>query len=525
MHTDHWMILGHYVNEWGEARRVGMPALDLLLHSAVLGSSGSGKSTLLRNLALQFWALGGHVIVIEPHSDLILDEEEGILAAIGPERLPAVTLVDLASPWPPHLNLVTASLSAGRAVAVESALRCLQTMERANWEGSARMREVLGGALHLLLESEGIHSSLFALHQFLVQADVRERYLRQAGAAVSLERDWWQRRLAQWSDPKRRETVADVLEPAERRVNGFLRHDLFRRALALPTLAPELALDLETLVESPTAQLILLPLQGDRLGTEGRLVFGTLFLQRLADLFFARGQQPRAGRRPTLLIIDEFPDLAGSEMGVLVSRLLAQARKFGAGVVLAAQSFSQLPREVLVEVKNNTTTKLVLRSASADEARLAAAHLGTPELVPGDVMGLERFSGYARTSVQGQIQPTFSFRALRPIRQVRGLTPLPLPAPPRALTAWEEKILYPLHALGHSQPEAAISQLVGMPPGEFQQVIRGQVAGSQQIYQSLLADPTREPHPVRRARQLAQARYGLPWWLYEAQYRRLRLGA
>ena len=46
---------------------------------SLIGHSGCGKSTFLRHLACQFFSLGGTVIVIEPHGDLILDEEEGIL--------------------------------------------------------------------------------------------------------------------------------------------------------------------------------------------------------------------------------------------------------------------------------------------------------------------------------------------------------------------------------------------------------------------------------------------------------------
>ena len=75
-----WIIIGDYIDTWGESTRVGLPMADLKVHTSVLGTTGSGKSTFLRHLACQFFSLGGTVIVIEPHGDLILDEEEGILA-------------------------------------------------------------------------------------------------------------------------------------------------------------------------------------------------------------------------------------------------------------------------------------------------------------------------------------------------------------------------------------------------------------------------------------------------------------
>ena len=113
MRADSWLQLGHHLNEWGDPLAVGLPAADLNLHLAVLGTSGSGKSTLLRNLVLQYYGLGGTVVVIEPHGDLVLDRKEGILAALHPAQLPGVAVIDLDKGergWPTSFNLVSATI-------------------------------------------------------------------------------------------------------------------------------------------------------------------------------------------------------------------------------------------------------------------------------------------------------------------------------------------------------------------------------------------------------------------------------
>lgn len=66
-----WIVVGNYRDTWGREEYVGLPMADMTTHTCVSGSTGSGKSTFLRSIAKQFFGLGGVVIVIEPHGDLI----------------------------------------------------------------------------------------------------------------------------------------------------------------------------------------------------------------------------------------------------------------------------------------------------------------------------------------------------------------------------------------------------------------------------------------------------------------------
>lgn len=530
MPPNSWLHLGHHIDEWGQALPVGLPASDLNLHLAVLGTSGSGKSTLLRNLILQYYGLGGTVVLIEPHGDLVLDPVEGILASMHPTQLPGVTVIDLDKGergWPTSFNLVSATLTSGRAAAVKHTMRSIHAMEEANWEMAVRMRELLENSLHLLLDVQREEASLFSLHRFLTRARFRDQILQAASPSVELMVEWWERHLAQWVDPKRRESLADILEPAERRVFGFLRDARFRHTLALPVLAPSQALDLDALLNDPHPHLVLLLLRGSRIDAEGKRVFGTLFMQQLAHLFKRRSAVGREARRPVLVLIDEFPDLAGSEVGEIVQEMLAQARKFGAAVVLSAQSLSQLPYEVRTEVKNNTSSKIVLRTASEDDARIGVANLGTDELQSTHLMNVERFHGYARTTVQGAPQPPFYFRALPPARFEPRLELFPTLNAHKGEELDHEAYaeLQRLHrSVREAGAEPVLTNLVRLDGARFRALVDAQVAANQQAAHLLLTQPEREPDLVQRALQISRARYGLPWWFYEAQYRRLRSG-
>ena len=86
-----WIQLGNHIDSWGKPIPVGLPLKDMLLHTGISGTTGSGKSALLRNIALQAFAHQANVVVIEPHGDLILDAQEGILSALPASVLDRVT--------------------------------------------------------------------------------------------------------------------------------------------------------------------------------------------------------------------------------------------------------------------------------------------------------------------------------------------------------------------------------------------------------------------------------------------------
>lgn len=509
-----WIILGEYTDDWGNKVPVGLPLRDLRVHASVLGTTGSGKSTFSRNLALQAFDLGATVVVIEPHGDLILDPKEGILAALPPEALRQVVVADLTSPWPPQINLAAAGLSAGRSVAVDTAMRCIRVVEEASWSGAVRMREILEHALHLLLAVYGYETSMVHLQRFLTDVVFRDKVLARAGDEVGESRAYW-RRLAGKLEDSRSRGAGDVMDVPLRRVGKFLREDRFRRSLALPSLGRELKIA-PLLDGEPT--MILVPLQANRLGEEAKRVFGTLFMQMVTNAFMARSSQAAEERRQTVVIVDEFADLAGSEVGALVKILLAQARKFGASVVLATQSIYQLPSDVIKEVRSNTNVKVVLLTQGPDDAKEAARNLASDQLSVNDLQSIERFHGYARVMVHGAPQPPFYFKGLPPLR-LEG----------RGDDRYRERPQEPdlprlreLHRLARQDAEQAIARLVAMPAGEFEAFVQAQIQAGRYLAETLLADPSLEPDPVKRALRISRARFGLPWWFYEAQYRRLR---
>ena len=517
---DKWIAWGHHTSSSGERLPVGQPLADLTTHMLVSGTTGSGKSTLLRNLALQAADAGATVIVIEPHGDLVLHPKEGIVAALTDDQLRRTTVVDLASDWPPQMNLVTSGIEAGRSAAVAAAMNTIRTMDDASYSVAIQMRSILENALYVLMSraaQAGAETSLLELQKFLEEATYREQTIRRARADALEAKRFWDRTLLEWSE--RKGGGADILAVPLRRTSQFLRDDRFRRSLALPALAPELALNIGDLMDGAEARILLVPLQGPLLGETAKRVFGTLFLQAVTNTLLARGSSGKA-RRQTVIIIDEFPDFAGEDMGELVKVLLAQARKFGASVILGVQFLAQLPRDVQDEVRANCNNKIALATQDEVDAKAVVKAMASPLVKAIDVQNIERWHGYARLRVKQAPQPPFYFATLAPLPALpsSGHASRPVGRPPQGLAALAE-----LHArVANGEVGAVVEELTTRPNEQFAALVEQQVRANRYSAQKLLSRPDLMPDPVARALAISRTKHGLPWWFYEAQYRRLR---
>ena len=99
--------------------------------------------------------------------------------------------------------------------------------------------------------------------------------------------------------------------------------------------------------------------------------------------------------------------------------------------------------------------------------------------------------------------------------------------PPHTINKPENQRLAEIRKLMTNQNgmEQALQRLVSLSPAEFDEVVRAQVQLNKWISSCLLHHPHIMPNQVDRALRLSQTRFGLPWWLTEAQYRRIRFQA
>lgn len=520
------ILLGTQTDEAGNEAKIGVPLPDLTTHGFVVGTTGSGKSTFLRNLAVQTFGLGASTAVIEPHGDLCLD----LLSAVPDAFLSRVVYLEVDSLQPPSIPLMTLGLGAGQDAALDAAMSVIRMADPASWDQATRMREVLRNTARVVLDALGWQASLLAMDRFLSEGEerFREMVLSRVSEENERARDFCRYEVAACLEgDKKAAGMKDSILGAQRRLETFVTDRRLRRTMALPPLGPSVSL--RQLLSG--GKLVLLPVNAAKLGGKAAGLVSMLFMQMAKTAFLGRVEKTE--RQQAVLILDEFAAMAGAETGgdevaEITNALLAEARKFGASVVLATQSASQLTPEVARKIGINTNLKVILLVSDPDEARQAAQILGSDLVNETDIRALPKYHGYVKAMVNKAPKPPCMIRMLPPQR----LSPPPWtfvtdPEPPQVSDLWGRVRELAKTATDPDDPGGAVDAvrfLRGLSQQDWEQVVQDAQAWNQYQAARLLANPALVPDHIERAKKISRALYGLPWWLREAHYWREKDG-
>ncbi len=515
------VLLGTQETADGRTVQVGVPLKDLTTHGFMIGTTGSGKSTFLRNLAAQTFGLGASTAILEPHGDLC----EDMLDAVPDDRLDRVVYLELDSVQPPSIPLMTLGLGGGIDVAIDAALNVIRMAEPASWDQSTRMREVLRHTARVVLDALGWQASLVAMDRFLTarESAYRERLLSRVSEESARSRDFCRDEIAAALDGEKKggAGMRDSILGAQRRLETFVTDRRFRRSLALPPLG--VPISLRSLLSN--GRLVLLPVNSARLGAKAAGLVSMLFMQMAKTAFL--GRMDKAARQQAVLIIDEFAAMAGAEYGGdavadVTNVLLAEARKFGASVMLATQSADQLTSDVKKKVQINTNLKVILLVSDPDEARQAAQILGADQINDTDIRALPKFHGYVKAMVHKDPKPPAMLKMFPPLKlKASAWTVFPDPVRPQVSDLWQRVRALARTAADPSDPQSG-AEVVGflrdLSDRDWAQVVQDAQSWNQYQAARLLSEPSRVPDRAERARKISRALYGLPWWLREAHF-------
>ena len=518
--TDKMIILGTTIDENGGEHKIGLPLKDLTTHGFMFGTTGSGKSTALLNLALQTFDLNASTAILEPHGDLCLDA----LKAIPDGALDRVVYLAFDGPQLPSIPLMTLGLRGGVDVAVGAAMSVMRMAEPGSWDQSTRMREVLRHSCRVILDALGWQASILALDRFLTtnESNFREGILARVSDENSRSRDYCQYEIAAALDGEKKGAAGmkESVLGAQRRLEIFVTDRRFRRSLALPALGPRINIS-QMLAGN---KLLLLPVNKAELGGKVSGLVSMLFMQMVQTAFLSRTD--RSQRNQAVVIIDEFAAMAGAESGgkevaEITNVLLAEARKFGASIMLATQSAEQLGPDVRKKVAINTNLKIILLVSDPDEARQAATILGSDLVNETDIRAVPRFHGYVRAMVHKSPKPPALLKMLPPVRLEEDPAYYASPERPYLSKEWEQVRDLAKDAF---DPDAAvdnvpvIQHLRKIDDDAWAQVVRDAMVWNRYQAGRLLTDPNLVPDRVERAKMISRSLYGLPWWLREAHY-------
>ena len=383
----------------GPSRPVGFKIADARRHTHILGSTGCGKSTLMANLILDDAAARRGVVVIDPKGDLVAD----VLERLPESSERRVVVIDPSEPGPrPTLN-VLASIGGDTELLAENLVGIFRRTFSAHW--GPRTDDVLRTAILTLQATAGTKvlarvktPTLTDIPDLLTNNAVRRRILSRLPAEQKVLRGFWDSYGA-LSEAGRSAMVAPLLN----KLRAFLLRDFVQATIGDPTST----IDLREILDGG---ILLVRLPKGVLGEETARLLGSFIVAATWHAASARAKSDEGARIDASLILDEAHNFLG--MPIPMEDMLAEARAYRLGLVIAHQNLAQMPSDLREGISANARNK-VFFTCSPEDARALDTHV-TPQLTEYDLAHLGGFQAAVRLSVDGVATPAFTMRT-RPL--------------------------------------------------------------------------------------------------------------
>ncbi|MFI1996795.1 type IV secretory system conjugative DNA transfer family protein [Actinoplanes sp. NPDC020271] len=362
--------------------KVGLKVVDSRQHMHIVGKTGVGKSTLLLNLILGDIKAGRGTVVIDPRGDLIND----IL-----DRLPAsyanrIHIIDPDQENPACFNPLDDQGDVH--LAVDNLVGIFAKIFQGQW--GPRMDDTMRVACLTLMRHA--KPTLSLVPSLLQDRQFRGRFTQGLDDPDGLGGFWL------WYDGINEQFRGQVIAPVLARLRAFLLRDFVKSVIG----NAHSSFDMGKVLDGG---VLLCRLPKGQLGEETSRILGSMIVARVWQAAIARAGIPEDQRKDATLYVDEvqnFLTLPGS-----VGDMLAEARGYRLGLVMAHQDLAQLPKDVAAAISANARTKAIFNVDPAD-ARELSRHT-KPEVDEHDLAHLDVFTAVARMLVDNRELPAFTF--------------------------------------------------------------------------------------------------------------------
>jgi hypothetical protein len=372
---------------------------DRARHLYVVGKTGTGKTNFLKHLVSQDLAAPGRgVIVLDPHGDLA----EHAVNSVPRLRLDDVIYLDFGrkSETPVINPLSRARRSvAERDRTVQELLEFLRSRVYHQWTGP-RFDDMVRLGLHTMLdEGYPLEPSIVQIPKLFIDETFQKR-IHERLTNTDLKKRWDMHQRTRTSSE-----YGTTIEWMTSKFGDFSRDSILRITFGMGGQV----LDLHEVLERNKILIVKIP--ESEIGADAANAIGSMLLLQLRGALFSRSFTGGT-LTPSYVYIDEFQNFATTD----IDRVVAEARKFGVGFVLAHQNLEQLREfsehtgivgQRLIQAILGNVATLVAFSVGAPDADALAPFFG----IHRDLMlRISRYTALARTAVNGVDTGSFTLR-------------------------------------------------------------------------------------------------------------------
>lgn len=372
-------------------RGVRMPVFigpkDRQRHVYIAGKTGVGKTQLLISMISQDIRKGRGICFIDPHGDAA----ESIMELIPPERAEDVIYFDPSeSDRPMGLNIMEANTEEQQhfmASAIINLMYKLYDPQRTGIVGPRFEHAVRNAMLTVMCEPG---NTFIEVNRILTDPKFVNQLLPKVKDPII--RRYWTDQIAQTSDFHK----SEVLDYIASKFGRFVTNKMIRNIIG----QSKSSFDFREVMDK--GKILIINLSKGKLGEENSSFLGLVLIPKILAAAMSRADMPEEQRKDFYLYVDEFQNFATADFATILS----EARKYRLNLTVANQFIGQMEEEVKSAIFGNVGTVISFRVGVTDGNYLQ--HEFQPIFNETDLINIERFHAYMKTSIDNEPVPPFS---------------------------------------------------------------------------------------------------------------------
>jgi hypothetical protein len=360
---------------------------DRRRHMYIIGKTGTGKTELLKELIMQDIRAGKGICFMDPHGDAIQD----ILKLIPPERAEDVIYFNPGdTDRPIGLNLLEAHTEDQKHFVATAVINMMYKLFDPYKTGivGPRFEHAVRNAMLTAMYEEG--STFVEVMRILTDAGFVQEIIPKVTDPIV--RRYWTDQIAQTADFHK----SEVLDYIVSKFGRFVTNKMIRNIIG----QSQSSFSFREVMDS--GKILLINLAKGEIGEENSNFLGLVLVPRILMAAMSRQDSPEDSRRDFYLYVDEFQNFATPDF----AQILSEARKYRLNLSVANQFIGQVEEEVKNAVFGNVGTIICFRVGVTDANYLA--HEFTPTFGEDDLLNIERYHAYIKTTVNNEPVPPFS---------------------------------------------------------------------------------------------------------------------
>jgi len=381
----------------GLRRNVYIADEDRLRHMYIVGKTGVGKSQLMLRMMLQDIRAGKGICFIDPH-----DTVRDLLTLIPPERAEDVIYFNPGDTQRPFgLNLLEAKTEDEKHFAATAVINMMYKLFDPYKTGivGPRFEHGVRNAMLTAMAEDG--NTFVEVMRIMTDSRFVQRLLPKV--TDLMVRRYWTDQIAQTADFHK----SEVLDYTVSKFGRFVTNKMIRNIIG----QSKSSFSFREVMDQ--GKILLIDLAKGEIGEENSNFLGLVLVPRILMAAMSRQDTPEDQRRNFYLYVDEFQNFATPDF----AQIMSEARKYHLNLIVANQFIGQVEEEVKNAVFGNVGTIVSFRVGVTDAGYLA--HEYAPVFGEDDLLNVEKYHAYIKTTVYNEPKPPFSLDTTKDMKALK----------------------------------------------------------------------------------------------------------